>query len=69
MSRLKKLRQRQRQKANEWSLKKRKAEEEQRYKKWQSSQIATLFGIFDELLQNEKRYKNSPQSVDKSEKH
>ena len=69
MSRLKKIRQRQRQKANEWSLKKRKEKEEQRYKKWQSSQIATLFGIFDELLQNEKRLKNSPQSIDKSEKH
>ena len=66
MNKLRRLRKRQRQKSNEWGLRKRKDEE---YAKWQNKQIVMLTALYKELLESEKRYKNSPQSIDKSEKH
>ena len=66
MNRLRKLRKRQRQKSNEWGLQRRKQKE---YAEWQNKQIALLNALYIELLQSEKRLKNSPQSIDKSEKH
>ena len=66
MNRLRKLRKRQRQKSNEWGLQRRKQKE---YAEWQNKQIALLNALYIELLQSEKRLKNSPQSIDKSKKH
>lgn len=66
MNKLRKLRKRQRQKSNEWGLRKRKQKE---YVKWQNKQITLLNALYTELLQSEKRLKNSPQPIDKSEKH
>ena len=66
MNRLRKLRKRQRQKSNEWGLRKRKQKE---YVEWQNKQITLLNALYTELLQSEKRLKNSPQPIDKSEKH
>jgi|9_EtaG_2_1085328.scaffolds.fasta_scaffold28090_1 hypothetical protein len=66
MNRLRKLRKRQRQKTNEWGLRRRKQKE---YAEWQNKQIALLNALYIELLQSEKRLKNSPQSIDKSKKH
>tara|TARA_R100001510_G_C7638004_1_gene195854 strand:+ start:791 stop:991 length:201 start_codon:yes stop_codon:yes gene_type:complete len=66
MNRLRKLRKRQRQKSNEWGLQRRKQKE---YAEWQNKQIALLNALYTELLESEKRLKNSPQSIDKSEKH
>ena len=66
MNRLRKLRKRQRQKSNEWGLQKRKQKE---YVEWQNKQITLLNALYTELLQSEKRLKNSPQPIDKSEKH
>tara|TARA_Y100001963_G_C6664348_1_gene392021 strand:- start:656 stop:856 length:201 start_codon:yes stop_codon:yes gene_type:complete len=66
MNRLRKLRKRQRQKSNEWGLRRRKQKE---YVKWQNKQITLLNALYTELLQSEKRLKNSPQPIDKSEKH
>tara|TARA_Y100000592_G_scaffold14963_1_gene21742 strand:+ start:300 stop:500 length:201 start_codon:yes stop_codon:yes gene_type:complete len=66
MNRLRKLRKRQRQKSNEWELQRRKQKE---YVEWQNKQITLLNALYTELLQSEKRLKNSPQPIDKSEKH
>ena len=66
MNRLRKLRKRQRQKSNEWGLQKRKQKE---YVEWQNKQITLLNALYTELLESEKRLKNSPQPIDKSEKH
>lgn len=66
MNRLRKLRKRQRQKSNEWGLQRRKQKE---YAEWQNKQITLLNALYTELLESEKRLKNSPQSIDKSEKH
>tara|TARA_Y100001980_G_C14499402_1_gene275531 strand:- start:818 stop:1018 length:201 start_codon:yes stop_codon:yes gene_type:complete len=66
MNRLRKLRKRQRQKSNEWGLRRRKQKE---YVEWQNKQITLLNALYTELLQSEKRLKNSPQPIDKSEKH
>ena len=66
MNRLRKLRKRQRQKSNEWGLRKRKQKE---YVEWQNKQITLLNALYTELLESEKRLKNSPQPIDKSEKH
>ena len=66
MNRLRKLRKRQRQKSNELELRKRKQKE---YVKWQNKQITLLNALYTELLESEKRLKNSPQPIDKSEKH
>ena len=66
MNKLRKLRKRQRQKSNEWGLRKRKQKE---YVEWQNKQITLLNALYTELLQSEKRLKNSPQPIDKSEKH
>ena len=66
MNKLRKLRKRQRQKSNEWGLRKRKQKE---YVEWQNKQITLLNALYTELLESEKRLKNSPQPIDKSEKH
>ena len=66
MNRLRKLRKRQRQKSNEWELRRRKQKE---YVEWQNKQITLLNALYTELLESEKRLKNSPQPIDKSEKH
>lgn len=66
MNRLRKLRKRQRQKSNEWGLQRRKQKE---YAEWQNKQITLLNALYTELLESEKRLKNSPQPIDKSEKH
>tara|TARA_Y100001951_G_C11289587_1_gene271200 strand:- start:2128 stop:2328 length:201 start_codon:yes stop_codon:yes gene_type:complete len=66
MNRLRKLRKRQRQKSNEWGLRRRKQKE---YVEWQNKQITLLNALYTELLESEKRLKNSPQPIDKSEKH
>ena len=66
MNKLRKLRKRRRQKSNEWGLRKRKQKE---YVEWQNKQITLLNALYTELLQSEKRLKNSPQPIDKSEKH
>ena len=66
MNRLRKLRKRQRQKSNEWELQRRK---NRKYAEWQNKQITLLNALYTELLESEKRLKNSPQPIDKSEKH
>ena len=66
MNRLRNLRKRQRQKSNEWGVLRRKQKE---YVEWQNKQITLLNALYTELLQSEKRLKNSPQPIDKSEKH